>query len=152
MSICRMNIRWFLFATLACVFLGDAALAQEAIRHTAQDWQLGFQHPISPVKERLDGVHDMLLVIITGITLFVLLLTGFICVKYSSKRNPVAAKFTHNYKVELAAVASSVIILVLIGVPSLRLHYYMEEVPSPAASGIGVTNTRISAISALTAI
>lgn len=119
-------IRTFL-TTLTLWFGGAfAAFAAEGI---AFDRQLGFQTPATPVMEKLYALHDFLLIIITVITIFVLCLMTYICVRFRRKANPVPSKTTHNTMVEVIWTVVPIIILVAIAVPSLRLHYYMERVP-----------------------
>ncbi len=96
----------------------------------AKPWQLGFQPPATPVMEQLYAMHDYLLVLITAISVFVLLLLTYICLRYHHKRNPVASKTTHNTKLEIIWTIA-IFILVVIAIPSLRLHYYMQRIVDP---------------------
>ena len=55
-----------------------------------KDWQLGFQKAASGHMEDLVWFHDyMLLPIITAITVFVLFLVIYACIRYRAARNPV---------------------------------------------------------------
>ena len=81
-------------------FFGVSAFAEDYVG-MAHPWQLGFQEPATPVMERLFAAHDYLLVLITGICLFVLLAMVFICVRFSRKANPVPSKTAHNTKLEI---------------------------------------------------
>lgn len=92
-----------------------------------EPWQLGFVDPASPVMERLDGLHDFLLWIITLITIFVLVLMVYIAVRFNHKANPVPSKTVHNTRLEVIWTVIPIIVLVAIAIPSLRLHYYMER-------------------------
>ena len=92
-------------------------------------WQLGLQAAASPVKHRVDQFHDMLLVIITAITVFVTLLLAYVVIRYRAKANPVPSKTSHNTLIEVIWTAIPVLILVVIAVPSMSLLYYMEKVP-----------------------
>jgi len=97
----------------------DAAL----IRGDAKPWQHGFQDAATPVMEKIDWFHNYLLWIISVISVVVLALLVYVCVKFSRKANPVPATFTHNAKVEFIWTVIPIIILVAIAIPSLRIHY-----------------------------
>lgn len=97
----------------------------------AKPWQLGFQDPASPVMEKLYTMHDFLLVLITLISIFVLVMLTYICVRFNRKKNPVPSKNAHNTKLEIIWTVIPIIILVVIAIPSLRLHYFMERIVKP---------------------
>jgi cytochrome c oxidase subunit II len=111
------------FALLAA----PSALADPIPDHMPKPWQLGFQTPASPVMEQLYAAHDYLLILITAISLFVLVLLIYICLRFSRKANPVPSKTTHNMRLEVIWTVIPILILVAIAIPSLRLHYYMED-------------------------
>ncbi len=94
----------------------------------AVDGQLGLQTPASPSAEAIYDLHNMLLVIITLITVFVFGLLAYVLFRYSEKRNPIPSKTTHNTLVEVLWTAIPVIILVVIAVPSFKLLYAQEDV------------------------
>ena len=75
-------------------------------------WQLGMQDSVTPVMDDIMSFHNMLLVIITAITLFVLALLLIVIVKFNSKANPVPSKTTHNTLIEVAWTVIPVLILV----------------------------------------
>jgi len=93
----------------------------------ARPWQLGFQEPQSPVMKDVVWFHDVLLVIITLITLFVLGLLLYIAVKFNEKSNPVPSKTTHNSTLEVLWTAIPILILVVIAVPSFKLLYFQDR-------------------------
>ncbi|MDD2869012.1 cytochrome c oxidase subunit II [Neomegalonema sp.] len=105
-----------------------AAAAQDALGH-AVNWQTGFQAATTEVADRTHGVHSVLLVIITIITLFVVALLGYTCFRFSAKNNPEPRRFTHNTLVEVVWTIVPVIILAVIAGPSIRLLYFQEEIP-----------------------
>jgi len=117
-----------LFAFITAAFRASADSVYEGI---AKPWQLGFQTPASPVMEKLFEMHNFLLVVITVITIFVLILLTYICIRFRRKANPVPSKTTHNTKIEIIWTVIPVLILVVIAIPSLRLHYYMQKVVDP---------------------
>ena len=106
------------------------AMAKEVVG-IAEPWQLGFQESASPVMEQLADLHDYVLVIITVITIFVMLLLLYICIRFSRRNNPTPSKTTHNTLIEIIWTVVPVMILIAIAIPSLRLHYYMDRAADP---------------------
>lgn len=100
-----------------------ATFTPEAVIGAANDWQMGYQPPSSPVMEKLEGLHQYVLVIIIAITLLVLALLVFICLRFSKKANPKPQTFTHNKTIEIIWTVLPILILVSIAIPSLRIHY-----------------------------
>jgi cytochrome c oxidase subunit 2 len=96
-----------------------------------QDYQLGMQPAASPVMERIESFHSMLLYIITAICLFVLALMIWILIRYNRRANPTPSKTHHNTLLEVAWTIIPVIILVIIAIPSFKLLYYEAEIPKP---------------------
>jgi cytochrome c oxidase subunit 2 len=90
-------------------------------------WQLGMLEPISPVMRDVNHLHDLMLIIITVITLLVLALLIYVMVKFNDKANPVPSKTTHNSVLEVLWTALPVLLLVAIAVPSLRLLYFQDR-------------------------
>lgn len=121
----------FLTMFFSSILANSAAFASSLHDGLARPWQLGFTTPASPVMERLYTMHDFLLVLITLISLFVLVVLTYICVRFSRKRNPVPSKTAHNTKLEIIWTVIPIVILVAIAIPSLRLHYFMERVVEP---------------------
>ncbi|MDC0033381.1 cytochrome c oxidase subunit II [Alphaproteobacteria bacterium] len=92
-------------------------------------WQYKFQPAVTPVMGRIDEVHQLLLVIISLIIVFVLGLLIYTMVKFSARNNPVPSRTTHNTMIEMLWTVVPVIILVIIAVPSFKLLYYADVVP-----------------------
>jgi cytochrome c oxidase subunit 2 len=67
------------------------------------------------------------LVIITAITIFVAALLLYVVYRFSSKRNPVASRTSHNTLLEVAWTVIPVLILVVIAIPSFRLVYLEDR-------------------------
>jgi cytochrome c oxidase subunit 2 len=121
----------FSLSFLASVGAAFAAHAQPA-EGIAKPWQLGFPEPASPVMERLVSMHDhFLLWLITIITVFILIGLIYICLRFNRKANPVPSKTTHNTTLEIVWTTIPILILVAIAIPSLRLHYFMEDYVEP---------------------
>lgn len=115
------------FNALALVVLtAGAARAEEPL-----PWQLGMQDAASAVRERIDFLHDdILLPIITAITLFVLALLLFAIYRFSAKRHPVPTKMTHHTYLEIAWTVVPIVILLVIAIPSFKLLYFMDRTPN----------------------
>ncbi len=93
-------------------------------------WQVHFQEAASPVMESLHDMHVLLLYIITGIAIVVFVLLGYIFYKFRHHKNPIPATFTHNTTLEIIWTVLPIIILVIIGIPSIRLLQKMETPPN----------------------
>ena len=104
-----------------------AAFAVQAYEGMAKPYQLNFQPPATPVMERLNDLHSVLLVIISVITALVFVAMTFICLRFNRRMNPVASKTTHNTLLEIVWTTIPIIILVGIAIPSIKLHYYMQK-------------------------
>jgi len=114
------------------LLLGSPFLVIDSILYASQiePWQLGFQKPATEHMANVISFHDYLLMpIITGITLFVLFLIGYVCFRFNKNRNPVPSNTTHNTLVEILWTVIPVIILIVIAIPSFRLLYTVERIP-----------------------
>jgi cytochrome c oxidase subunit 2 len=92
-------------------------------------YQLGMQPAASPVMERIENFHTLLVYIIVAISLFVLALLAWIAIRYNARANPIPSKTHHNAILEVAWTIIPVIILVIIAIPSFKLLYYEAEIP-----------------------
>jgi len=112
-----------LMLAIAAVFLtvGSASAAQPL------PWQLGLQPPAGTIAEMADDLHNLLLVVITLISLFVLALLVYVGVRFRESANPVPSKTSHNTVIEILWTVIPVLILVGIAVPSFRLLYYLDK-------------------------
>lgn len=95
----------------------------DEVRGMAKPWQHYYQPAASPVMEHLEGLHDFVFVIITIITVFVTGLIAYVCWKFRASKNPVPNRFAHNTTVEILWTIIPIVILVAIGIPSVRAHY-----------------------------
>ncbi len=96
-----------------------------------QPWEMGMQRSYGPIKDRIIDLHNLVLVIITIITLFVGGLLVWVMIRYNARRNPVASQTSHNTILEIAWTVIPVLILVVIAIPSFRLIYYQDRTPNP---------------------
>jgi cytochrome c oxidase subunit 2 len=92
-----------------------------------QPWQMGLQPPAGSIAEMATDLHNLLLVIITAISLFVLALLIYVGVRFRASRSPKASKTSHNTVIEILWTVIPVLILVVIAVPSFRLLYYTDR-------------------------
>lgn len=116
----------------AALGLTTAAMLASTAAYAAQprDGAFGFQEPATPVMEKLVAFHDgMVFPIIVAITLFVVVLMGYIMWRFSEKRNPVPSKTTHHVGLEVAWTIVPVLILLVMVVPSMQLLYYQDVIP-----------------------
>jgi len=102
-----------------------AALASQPV-----PWQTGFQAAVTPVMEQINDFHNLLLVIIIVITIFVTALMMYVMWRFSAKNNPEPTKTTHNTLLEVVWTAVPIMILVVIAVPSLKLLYLEDKAPN----------------------
>jgi len=108
---------------------GGAALAQAV--GAPKPWEIGMQAAYGPLKAQEIWLHDIVLVIITLITLFVAGLLGWVMYRYNAERNPVPTRTSHNTVIEILWTVIPVLILVVIAIPSFRLVYYLDRTPDP---------------------
>ena len=94
-------------------------------------WQLNFQPAASPVAEQIEDLHDLLLFITVAISVFVLALLAYVCIRYRAERHPVPSRRNHNTVLEIAWTAIPVLILVVIAIPSFKLLYFMDRAVNP---------------------
>ncbi len=92
-------------------------------------WQMGLQQAATPLMQSIDDLHDILLVICTLITLFVLGLLLYVMWRFREGKNPTPTRTTHNTLVEVLWTVIPVVILVLIAIPSFKLLYYSDTIP-----------------------
>jgi len=114
---------------LLCAMLIGAGASSSALAEGGpRNWQMGLHEPASPTMERIVDFHNLLLVIITLISLFVLVLLLYVMYRFSEKRNPTPSKTTHNTTIEVLWTVVPVVILVLVAIPSFKLLYFADRV------------------------
>lgn len=124
----RNGLTYFTALTASCL-AATVAWAQPTDGSYAVDKQVTLMAPATDHMQNIHNFHDLLLVIITGITLFVLGLLLWVMVRYNAKANPKPATWSHNTMIEVVWTLVPVIILAFIGVQSIRLLYEGEVVP-----------------------
>ncbi len=122
-----MNLRSLLSAAMSVMMAFGLLFAGAAFAAEPQPWQLGLQDPAGSIAEKATSLHNMLLIIITAISLFVLALLVYVCVRFRRSANPNPSKTSHNTVIEILWTVVPVLILVVIAVPSFQLLYYMDK-------------------------
>jgi cytochrome c oxidase subunit 2 len=115
---------WALLVSLPAMLM---AIAAPALADHPQPWEMGFQAPATPVMERIEDFHTLLLVVITLISAFVLALLAYIIFRFNERRNPSPSRTSHNTTVEVVWTVVPVLILVMIAIPSFRLLYFADR-------------------------
>ena len=110
---------------ISSFFISVAALADQP-----KEWQLGFQNPASGGMRDIVNFHDnLLLPIIIAITVFVLFLMLYACVRFRASANPNPSKRTHNVTVEILWTLIPCLILIVMAVPSFKILYKQDTIP-----------------------
>ena len=121
-----------LLAALTAAFIAPIGLIAPASAQTVyapKPWEMGMQAAGGPLKVQEVDLHNLVLVIITVITLFVGGLLVWVITRYNSKRNPTPSQTSHNTFLEVAWTVIPILILVVIAIPSFRLVYYEDRTP-----------------------
>ena len=113
--------------TVSAALAALAASGAAALAQVPRNWELGMQAAHSPVKEAIASLHDLVMVIITVITIFVAALLVYAAWRFSAKRNPIASRTSHHTALEVAWTLIPVLILVVIAIPSFRLVYFEDR-------------------------
>lgn len=106
-------------------------VSHPAVAQVPKPWEMNMQPAFSPMKEQIISLHNLVLVIITLITVFVGALLAWVCVRYNEKRNPVSSQVSHHTWLEIAWTVIPILILVVIAIPSFRLVYFLDRTPDP---------------------
>jgi cytochrome c oxidase subunit II len=113
-----------LFILLITIF------ATNSIANQPKEWQLGFQDAASESMREIINFHnDILLPIIIAISVFVLFLMIYACLRFRAARNPIPSKRTHNFAVEVLWTLIPCLILVIMAVPSFKILYKQDSIP-----------------------
>ena len=127
MSMGQMGRRMLGFAVAGMALVTSSAAFAELGQPAP--WEYKLQESGSIVMDNIHWFHNVLLVIITVITLFVLALLIIVMVKFNAKANPTPSRTTHNTLIEVAWTLIPVLILVAIAVPSFRLLFFQLNTP-----------------------
>jgi cytochrome c oxidase subunit II len=104
--------------------------ATSAIANQPKEWQLGFQDAASQGMRDIVNFHNnLLLPVIIAISVFVLFLMLYACIRFRASRNPVPSKTTHNVMVEVLWTLIPCLILIVMAVPSFKILYKQDTIP-----------------------
>ena len=105
-------------------------ITAKAFADQPKDWQLGFQNPASDGMRDIVNFHNnLLLPIIIAISVFVLFLMLYACVRFRASANPNPSKRTHNVTVEILWTLIPCLILIVMAVPSFKILYKQDTIP-----------------------
>ena len=105
-------------------------IASEVFANQPKEWQLGFQNPASDSMRDIVTFHNnLLLPIIIAISVFVLFLMLYACVRFRASANPNPSKRTHNVTVEILWTLIPCLILIVMAVPSFKILYKQDTIP-----------------------
>ena len=113
------NLSFFLVFFISCSLFGEEIT----------NWQLGFRDPASPVMEKVNELHNFVLIMMTVITVFVLFLLLYVSIRFRKSANPKPSKRSHHAVLETLWTAIPVVILVFMAVPSFKLVYQQDVTP-----------------------
>ena len=83
---------------------------------------IAFQTQYSPNGQYALWMHNsILLPVIVAVTIFVLLLLVWVCIRYNSRTNPVPSRTSHNTLLEVIWTGVPILILLVVFVPSMKL-------------------------------
>ena len=99
---------------------------------SAQDWQLGFQDPATPIMEGIINLHHDLMFFICVVSIFVSWMLGRTLWHFEINQNNIPSSLTHGTLIEIIWTVTPALILLVIAVPSFSLLYAMDEIISPA--------------------
>jgi cytochrome c oxidase subunit 2 len=94
-------------------------------------WATWMPAAASPVKHRIHEFHNILLVIIIAISVFVTALLLYTVFRFARAKNPTPSKTTHNVTIEIIWTAIPCLILAVIMWYSFPLMYYMDKTAKP---------------------
>ena len=115
------NFLFILFTTL---------YATGSLADQPKQWQFGFQDAASQSMREIVSFHNnLLLPIIIAISVFVLFLMIYTCVRFRASKNPNPSKTTHNVAVEVLWTLIPCLILIVMAVPSFKILYNQDTIP-----------------------
>lgn len=118
-------------ATVVVFTSWTASAQQPAGSGQPLPWEVNLQTPVTTIAEQMGEFHNLLMIIITIITLFVTALLAWVAIRYNAKANPTPSKNSHNTFLEVAWTVLPIFILIVIAVPSFKLLYAQHTFPTP---------------------
>ena len=96
-----------------------------------QAWGLGLQAPGSAIERHIYDFHDMLLIIICAVVMFVLALLIYVMLRFNRKAHPIPSTTTHNVGLEVIWTVIPCLIVAAIAWRSFPLLYDIDRMPPP---------------------
>ncbi|MEM9600104.1 MAG: cytochrome c oxidase subunit II [Pseudomonadota bacterium] len=122
------------------LFAAVGAFAQDS-EFAPVDRGMWLPDAATPVMEEVHFVHNLVMMIITAIVIFVFLLMAYILIRFRESKNPVPSKTSHNTLLEVVWTVVPVILLVIIAIPSMNLLYKQDRLPETDMTVNVVGNT-----------
>jgi cytochrome c oxidase subunit II len=116
-------------AGLGLLVAGAAAAQDLPFRGEPEPGGLHFQAPATSLAAEAQWLDNMLLWIITPITIFVTALMIWVIVFHNRRANPVPARFTHHSTIEVAWTVVPILILIFIGTFSVPALFRQQIMP-----------------------
>jgi cytochrome c oxidase subunit 2 len=123
-----MTLKPLLYAVLAGFLASDTLTA---LCDCPEKSQLFVQDPATPMMEGMIYFHNLLMFFIIFVGGFVFYMFIYAMYTFSSSKQKVAAKFSHNSPLEIIWTILPAIILVFIAIPSFTLLYSLDELIDP---------------------
>ena len=97
----------------------------------AENWQINFQDPATPIMEGIINLHHDLMFFLCAIFIFVSWILFRTIWFFNNDSNKVSSSWNHGTLIEIIWTTTPAIILLIIAIPSFSLLYAMDEVISP---------------------
>jgi cytochrome c oxidase subunit 2 len=124
-----MRIGITAFWALVAMLIGAVTAWADTEGSHAVPEQIGLMPAATQHMQDIHDFHNLLLVIITIISAFVLGLLLWVMIRYNARMNPKPATWSHNALIEIIWTVVPIIILVVIAIPSFKLLYAGEVIP-----------------------
>nr|QJH88464.1 Cox2 [Pterocladia lucida] len=98
----------------------------------AENWQLGFQDPATPIMEGIINLHHDLMFFVCVISIFVTWMLIRTLWHFNQYRSEIPSSLSHGTLIEIIWTVTPAFILLVIAIPSFSLLYAMDEIISPA--------------------
>ena len=124
-----MTFKSFLYVIFTGCLAASSSL--KAFCDCPEKNQLFMQDPASPMMEGMIYFHNLLMFCMIFVGIFVFYMLGYVIYNFSSEKNTIPAKFSHNSPLEIVWTIIPSIILLFIAIPSFTLLYSLDELIDP---------------------
>ena len=98
----------------------------------AENWQVGFQDPATPIMEGVINLHHDLMFFLWVVLVFVTWMLLRTLWHFTYTQNSISSLSAHGTFIEIIWTTTPALILLIIAIPSFSLLYAMDEIISPA--------------------